>query len=160
MTEAICYLLLNVNKYSTSLEWAMFVGMNSGEVVDLPRLLSNETERETNMGYYRGPKEGFSIWQQSADPFYYERPLEERFEVATTLSYSANGPDVLRLSLAPGPLPPLAYSIINDEGMTLLNVVARSMGRKMLWSHCSAMYLVQHEMDPTGTIPEQANRKM
>lgn len=133
---------------------------NSGEVVDVPRLLLNETERETNMGYYRGSKEGFSIWQQSADPFYYERPLEERFDVAKTLSYRGNGPDVLRLSLAPGPLPPLAYSIINGHGMTLLNTIARSMGRKMLWSRYSRMHLVQHEMDPTGTVPEQANRKV
>lgn len=138
----------------------MFAAKNSGEVVDVPRLLLNETERETNMGYYRGPKEGFSIWQQSADPFYYERPLEERFEVATTLSYRGNGPDVLRLSLAPGPLPSLSYSIIDDHGMTLLNAVAISMGRKMLRSHYSPMHLVQHEMDPTGTIPEQANRKV
>lgn len=127
----------------------MLVGKNPGEVVDVPRLLLNETERETNMGYYQGPKEGFSIWQQSADPFYYERPLEERFEVATTLLYAGNGPDVLRLSLAPGPLPPLAYSIINKDGITLLNIVARSMGS---WSHYSPMHLVQHEMDPTGTI--------
>ena len=138
----------------------MIVGKNSGEVVDVPRLLLNETERETNMGYYRGPKEGFSIWQQSVDPYYYERPLQERFDVATTLSYQGHGPDVLRLSLAPGPLPPLAYSIIDDHGMTLLNTVARSMGRKMLWSLDLPMHLVQHEMDPTGTIPEQANRKV
>ena len=152
-------MLLNVNEYSTSLEWAMCGATNSGEVVDVLRLLLNETERETNMGYYWGPKEGFSIWQQSADPFYYERPLEERFEVATTLSYMGNGPDVLRLSLALGPFPSLAYSIINDHGM-LLNAVARSMGRKMLRSHFSPMNLVQNEMDPTGMIPEQANRKV
>ena len=138
----------------------MFGAKNSREVVDVPRLLLNETEREPSMRYYRGPKEGFSNWQQSVDPFYYERPLEERFEVATALSYKGNGPDVLRLSLAPGLLPPMAYSIINDHGMTLLNVVARCMGTKMLWSQYSPMHLVQHEMDPTGTIPEQANRKV
>ena len=137
----------------------MLDARTSGKVVDALRLLLNETERETNMGYYCGPKEGFSIWQQSADPFYYERPLEERFEVATTLSYKGNGPDVLRLSLALGPLPSLAYTIRNDHGM-LLNAVARSMGRKMLWSHYSPMHLVQNEMDPTGMIPEQANRKV
>ena len=133
---------------------------NSGEVVDVPRLLLNGTERETNMGYYWGPKEGFSIWQQSVDPFYYKRPLEERFEVATTLSYRGNGPDVLRLSLALGPLPSLAYSMINDDGMILLNVVARSMGIKMLESHYSPMHLVQNGMDPKGMIPVQANRKV
>ena len=139
----------------------MFGANNSGEVVDVPRLLLNETERETNMGYYRGPKEGFLIWQQSLDPLYYQRPFEERFEVATSLAYWGNAPDVLRLSLAPGPLPSLAYSMIDDsEGTTLLNAVSRGMGRRTFQRHYLWLLPVHSQMDPTGTNPEQGTRKL
>ena len=158
MTWAVWCLVLNFGVFSTALEYLMCRGMNYFKRVEGPRLLLNETEHEIDMRWYRGSKEGFSIWQQALDPLYYHRPLEERFEVAMEVSHIGNGPEVLRLALAPGPLPSLVCSMIDSDGQTLLHALARCIG---FWGPFSdsVVYLDQYEVDPTGMIPEQATKK-
>ena len=104
------------------------------EEIKIPRLLLNETERDSDLGLYSGPKEGFSLWQQALDPFFYQRPLEERIEVAFSVAKHDNELDVFRLAVALGPLPPLAHTTFNSNGRTLLHAVANGMGRTLCWN--------------------------
>ena len=129
--------MLTFDAYSTSLQLVISNHINYLEAVQGSRLLLNETEYdEIDISWYCGSREGFSMWQQSLDPLYYQRPLKERVGIAIDLADSAtNGPDVIRLSVALGPLPSLAHSIVGRSGSTLLNAVAYAMGLRMLWSH-------------------------
>ena len=122
------------------------------EELIVPRLLLNETERGSDLGWYSGPKEGFSLWQQALDPFFYQRPLEERINVAFSLAGNNNGPDVLRLSVALGPLPPLAHATTGSDGRTLLHAVAKGMGCTLCWNRSYAWEVSSHRSmkDPAG----------
>lgn len=89
----------------------------------------NKTELEINLGNYNGPCEGFSTWQKIVDPLYYDRPLEERVDVATSLDFEGGkGPDTIRRALAIGPLPSLAQSIRGYSCRSLLEAVAFQLG--------------------------------
>lgn len=100
--------------------------------MEAPRLLLNETEHEIDIRQYRGSKEGFILWQQYLDPLYYQRTLKDRVTVAIHLAFINNGPEVIRISLAHGPLPPLAHAMTTSYGETLLNAVASAMGKYMV----------------------------
>ena len=117
--------------FRTPLEIVLYDDMNYLKAVEGPRLLLNETECEPRLGLYSGSKEGFSMWQQTLDPLYYQRSLKERFQVAMSLVYGWNGPEILRLALALGPLPPLAHCMTDRYGETLLHAVAWGMGHPM-----------------------------
>ena len=130
--------------------------MDKEELI-VPRLLLNETERGFDLGLYSGPKEGFSLWQQALDPFFYQRPLEERMNVAFSLAGSNNGPDVLRLSVALGPLPPLAHATTDSGGRTLLHAIAKGIGLALCWNRSYAWQVSSHRSmkDPTGMKANQ-----
>ena len=131
------------------------------EEIKIPRLLLNETERGSDLDWYSGSKEGFSLWQQALDPFFYQSPLEERIEVAFSLAGNDNGPDILRLSLALGPLPPLAHSTTDVIGRTLLHAVAKHMSRVLSWNRRSLSKVSSHHSysmkDPNGMKADQSN---
>lgn len=97
-----------------------------------------------------GPKVGFSLWQQNADPFHYEKPLQERIEVAIALANQpANGPETFTRSLALGPLPSLAPCMTNSKILTPLYAEARKLG--MVNSHyLLELALEQREVDQIG----------
>lgn len=120
--------LLNFDRYSTALQLAISETFNDLEAVLGSRLLLNETEHEIYIGWYYGSKEGFSALQQSLDPLYYQRPLEERVRIAIDIAIHGNEPEVVRLSLALGPLPSLTHSMTGRWGRTLVNAVAKAMG--------------------------------
>ena len=124
---------------------AMQVCAKYMKAVKVARLFVNDLEREPEMADFYGSKEGFSVWQQFLEPFYYQRSLKERVEVAIDLSALGNGPEVQRLSLAIGPLPLLAHAEIDRHGRTLLNAVARGLGSRL-----SRTMFELREMERTG----------
>ena len=125
----------NIGQYSTALELLLLDNHNDClEVVERSRLLLHETEHETDLGNYCGSREGFSIWQRCLDPFYYQRPIEDRMEIAMNLAMSGNEPGVLRVSLAPGPLPHFTHPTTDDGRRSLLNEVARGMAWAIFWA--------------------------
>lgn len=124
--------------------------MNYLKAVEGPRLLLNETEREPSLACYEGSKEGFSMWQQTLDPLYYQRPIEERFAVAMDLIYRGNGAEVSLLALTPGPLPPLAHCVTNHQAETLLHAIASGLGGRIHFGH-SYWQRENYEMDAIGT---------
>ena len=128
------------------------------EEIKIPRLLINETERRPDLDWYSGSKEGFSLWQQALDPFYYQKPLTERIEVAASIDAK---PDALRLSVAQGPLPPLAHSISDGLGRTLLHAVARAMGCMLCWNRSDLMEVSSHGSvkDEYGMRAKQSTSK-
>lgn len=99
--------------------------------------------------------------QQSLDPLYYQRPLEERVRIAIDIAIHGNEPEVVRLSLALGPLPSLAHSIANGWGVALLNAVARAMGgvisRRQSYVDYYEMHLVGWELLLKDLIVQGAN---
>ena len=82
----------------------------------------------------------------------------ERIDVAFLLANNGNGPDVLRLSVALGPLPPLAHSTTNSFGITLLHVVATGMGRTLCWNRPYSFEVPSHGFvkDPNGMKAKQS----
>lgn len=130
-TGAIQYLVLNIGLYSLPLQIVLRDDMNYFKAVEGSRLLLNETGREPDLSMYQGSKEGFSMWQQALDPLYYQRPLEERFEVAMSLAYRHNRPEVLRSALARGALPSLAHCMTDRNGETLLHAITWNIGDYM-----------------------------
>ena len=132
------------------------------EEIKIPRLLLNEAERGADLDRYSGSKEGFSLWQQALDPFFYQRPLVERIKVAYTLAGNRNGPDVLRLSVALGPLPPLAHSTTDFRGRTLLHAVARGMGSMLCWNRSSLSEVSSHRSvkDSNGMKAQQNTQEV
>lgn len=109
---------------------------NIEALLDVARLLIQETDSEPDFRSYFGPKEGFCVWQQNADPLYYEKPLQERIEIAIALARSpTNGADTFRVSLAHGPLSSLAPCMTNSEGLTPLHAAARSLGMARSYGH-------------------------
>ena len=124
------------------------------ELLDVSRLLIQETDHELDLHSYNGPKEGFCMWQQNADPLYYERPLQERFEIAITLAHDVwNGPDTFRVSLAHGPLPSLALSMTDSQGNRLLHAVAWALG--LVCSYDREWLAPEHlEVNEKGKAPK------
>ena len=137
----------------------LYIGnFTAKEEIKIPRLLLNETERESDLGWYSGPKEGFSLWQQALDPFFYQRPLEERMKLAFSLAEHDNGLDVFRLAVALGPLPPLAHATFTSDGRTLLHAVANGMGRTLCWNRSYLREVPSHRSmkDPNGMKANQS----
>lgn len=127
--------MLNIGLYSLPLQIVLHDDMNYLKAVGGSRLLLNETGCEPDLSNYQGSGEGFSMWQQALDPLYYQRPLEERYEVAMALTYHQNGPEVLRSALARGALPSLTHCMTDRNGETLLHAIAWYMGMCMYTTH-------------------------
>ena len=146
----------NIGQYSTALESLVLISENDNclEAVERSRLLLHETEHETNLGFYRGSREGFSIWQRCLDPFYYQRPIEDRIDIAMGLAWGGNEPSVLRVALAPGPLPSLTHSTTDYWRESLLDAVAWGMTRvkslELPWAS-----LIDHELGMTPSKPSK-----
>ena len=83
------------------------------------RLLLDKTDREVELENFLGSSIGFSHWQQTIDPLYYQRPFERRLAIAFSQKRSFNRPDVVRLALSLGSLPPLTYA---ERGNLLIHV--------------------------------------
>ena len=160
MPSAILHLPLIVFACRTALD-LYISNFTAKEEIKIPRLLLNETESGSDLGWYAGPKEGFLLWQQALDPFFYRRPLEERIDVAFSLAENDIGVDVFRLSVALGPLPPLAHATFNANGITLLHAVANGLGRTLCWNR-SYRWKVSNDRptkDPDGMEPTKLPKK-
>lgn len=108
--------------HSTALQIAINIPIKISEA--LPRLLLNETEFTPSLSSYRGSAKGFVLWQEVLDPGYYQRPLEERFEIARVLG-RYHEPKVFKTALD-------RDSVIRpwtEGNCETLNVIARSIGR-------------------------------
>ena len=108
------------------------IAINKQEAyLDILRLFLRQTDIELKLGHFRGPKQGFLVLQQHMDSLYYQKPLEERIEVVTSLAvYSLqNSPEVFKVALARDGIPPQALFLKNTRGETLLHIVAESIGR-------------------------------
>ncbi|KAG7005760.1 hypothetical protein G7Y79_00018g045670 [Physcia stellaris] len=103
----------------TALELFEWFGVDAMDTSGFWRLLLVKTDREVDLENFRGSSEGFSYWQQNVDPHYYQRPFEERLAIAFSLKRSFNRPDVVRLALSLGSLPPLTYA---ERGELLIHV--------------------------------------
>ena len=70
------------------------------------------------------------MWQQTIDPSYYEKPLEDRYELAVALSLNGedNEPTVVRRALALGPLPSISGYIEKSLHCRLLGAIAGELG--------------------------------
>jgi len=75
--------------------------------------------------------------QQHVDPLYYNRPLEQRFEIAISLSAacSRNVPEVVKTALGEVTVSSAALRLRTSNGRTLLHVVARSIGIEWMLTH-------------------------
>ena len=126
ISQSTLYLiiLLKSDRYSTPLQWILGYQRNNEDLLTRSPLLLTKTEREVDLGYYVGTPEGFSAWQEALDPFYDERPFEERIGVATYLAYWGNGADTVRRALAVSSL----RSLENSAAGTLLVRVASTIG--------------------------------
>ena len=111
--------VLNHLRFRTALEWFEWSGADAMNTSGLWRLLLAKTDREVDLENFKGSSEGFSYWQQNVDPLYYQRPFEERLGIAFSLARSFNPPDVVRLALSLGSLPPLTYA---ERGDLLIHV--------------------------------------
>ncbi len=87
---------LTNNNHSTPLYLAIASPSNCSE--DFPRLLFNKTEFIPSLENYNGSAGGLILWQETLDPTYYQRPFEERFELAAFLAV-ANGSALFRTAL-------------------------------------------------------------
>ena len=96
-------------------------------VVKVTRLLYTETDLDTDRPWYtiRG-EERFTMRQEHVDPYYYQRPLQTRLETVMQVPKTefAQAPEVFRVALALGPIPPLIHTIVNSEGRTALHTIA------------------------------------
>lgn len=116
---------LTNNDYSTPLYLAIMSLSKRSEV--FPRLLFNETEVTPSLRIYNGSAEGFIVWQEALDPTYYQRPFEERFELANSLA-QRNGSAVFRIALDRGSI----LHSSNKENDEILHVIAASI--KLDWT--------------------------
>lgn len=99
----------------------------SGQIsLDVLRLLLRETNNPPDFKRYFGQTEGFSLLQQSTDPFYYQRPLADRADVAFDLvSYSVQSdPKLMQLALGESIISAQAASLVATSGRTILHAVA------------------------------------
>ena len=110
---------LNHLRCRTALEWFERFGGDTTDTSGFWRLLLVKTDREVDLEKFHGSSEGFSYWQNIVDPLYYQRPFEERRATAFSLMGSGNRPDVVRLALCLGSLPPLTYA---ERGVLLIHV--------------------------------------
>ena len=93
-------------------------------------LMMNPEVDPSFLRFYRGPVEGFTLWQQSLNPQYYEIALEERVEMAIAICRSPFfiGPALLSRALTRDHIPRLAVGMRNSKGQTLLHTVAHNIG--------------------------------
>ena len=79
--------------------------------------------------FYYG-SEGFTLWQQSLNPQYYEIALEERVEMAIAICWCfvVSGPALFRRALTRDHILRLAVGMRNSKGQTLLHTVAHKIG--------------------------------
>lgn len=86
-------------------------GANEEVVLRVTRLLYAEADLEPEPPWHLESIQQFVLWQQSADPLHYQRPLETRFEMAMILSrqVSRDGVELFKTVLTRGLIPPLAY---------------------------------------------------
>lgn len=99
----------------------------SGQIsLDVLRLLLRETNNPPEIEWYPGQTEGFSLLQQSTDPFYYQRPLADRADVAFDLvTYSVQSdPKLMQLALGESIISAQAASLVATSGRTILHAVA------------------------------------
>lgn len=76
------------------LPWGHKTRADKDAALKVTGLLYSKTELEPEPQTYFQTKEDFSLWQQHADPSYYEQPLEVRFELTMKLtSNSWNEPE-------------------------------------------------------------------
>lgn len=94
--------------------------------LDVVRLLLQESDNPPKIGWYRGVEEGFSMLQQSTDPFYYQRPLADRAEVAFKLIRSSTNSELALMQIALGEsiTSAQAASLVDNSGRTTLHTVA------------------------------------
>lgn len=110
---------LTNNNHSTPLYLAITSLIRRSEV--FPRLLFNETEVTPSLRHYNGSVEGFIRWQETLDSTYYQRPFEERFELARFLA-PRNGSAVFRTALDRGSI----LHSLKKENCEILHVIAAS----------------------------------
>ena len=95
------------------------------------RLLLRESDSPPELAFYRGPKEGFSLFQQSTDPVYYQRPIEERLDVAYNMVwYHGYTTALLQTVLGDNIDAAQASSLVVRRGTTVLHIIARAIGRQ------------------------------
>lgn len=113
------------------------------------RLLLRQTEIEPQLSQYGGPKEGFLMLQQHTDSLYYERPLEERIEVATSLAEDSlmNPPEVFKIALARDGIFAPALFPKNKRGETLLHIVAGNIGRLVRYTSEKLHGILKHDYE-------------
>lgn len=92
---------------------------------EIPRLLFNETEFTPSLSNYRGSANGFVLWQEALDPIYYQRPLEERLEIARVVALG-NEYEVFKKALDRDSI----LHPLTKENCETANVIAQSIGRK------------------------------
>ena len=158
MNIIFSHILLNANVdgCSSALEYALSNFVMSTPPVKTLRLLLSTTEKEANIGFYRGSAEGFSLCQQALDPLYYQRSLEDRVATAIQLANRYNVSETLRLSLARGPLPPLPPSIVGGSGRSLLSIIALGMGQFFLCGWEQREQSEDYIAEISGINPEEA----
>lgn len=139
----LCFYLI-IDWRRTALEFAM----RCPNPLELPRLLLSKTEREPDLRNFYGPPEGFSMWQQAIDPLYYQRPLEERVDLACYLVSIGNDAEVFRIALNCNRISPQILSMAGKDWEEALHAVTGSM-------NTSTMSL---ELSPGPHIPYQAGR--
>lgn len=100
--------------------------------LDVMRLLLRETDNPPEIEWYRGPIEGFSMFQQSTDPFYYQRPLADRVEVAFDMAmFTFNSePALMQLALGESITSAQAASLVDTCGRTVLHTVVFKLAKK------------------------------
>ena len=119
------------DRSSPPLQLVLMSGTAYFDAIGTFGLLLHDTECEIDIGWYNGPGEGFTTWQRILDPFYYERSMDERTEIAFDLASSPNGgPDTIRRALILEPLSLLDQHVPDSSGKNLLNEVAWTMGWK------------------------------
>lgn len=102
------------------------------------RLLLRESDIEPELGRYVGSGEGFLLLQQHVHPLYYNMPLEQRFEMAISLSETIphNAPETVKTALGEVPISSAALRLRASNGRTLLHAVASSIGTLTTSMHC------------------------
>ena len=97
------------------------------------RLLLSDTDHDIDLSRYRGPSEGFTKWQRIVDPLYYQRPFEERAEIASKMDTYVHITQLStgRKALSLGPLPPLPCPHADCWAEDLLHGIVEILGITM-----------------------------
>lgn len=112
----------------------------------LARLLIDRTEYEVSLRNFGwGRQQAFSVWQQCLEPFYYQKPDEERIDMALCFAMNLIHPGAVRRSLALDRIPPLVHWMRSSRGQTLLGLVAYNTARLLkIFLSRDAAYLKDH----------------